>query len=92
LTGADVAPGHAAGFYSWITTLPFHMTQPTHSHRLPDDDDPNTKRDWIHADPPYGTGFPEQVKRFRDLLAELIARRILTERQGPKDSDSETNA
>jgi hypothetical protein len=69
------------------------MTEPTNLYRLPDDDDdPNTKRDQIDADPPYGTGFPEQVKRFRDLLAELIARQILAKRRGAKDSDSETNA
>ena len=66
------------------------MTSPRESPSVPGDDDQNTPRDRIDADPPYGTGFPERVKRFRDLLAELIARQILAERRGTKDPDSKT--
>jgi hypothetical protein len=32
------------------------------------------------------------VERFRDLLAELIARQILAERRVPKDSDNKTDS
>jgi hypothetical protein len=67
------------------------MTSTDNSPNLPGDDDRDTQRDRIDADPPYGTGFPERVKRFRDLLAELIARQILAERRGTKDPDSKTN-
>jgi hypothetical protein len=67
------------------------MTKPTHLNRPPEDDDPNTERNRIDVDPPYGPGFPAQIKRFRDLLAELIARQILAERRGTKDSDNKKN-
>jgi hypothetical protein len=67
------------------------MTSTDNSPNLPADDDQNTPRDRIDADPPYGATFSEKVARFRDLLAELIARQILTERQGPKDSDNGTH-
>jgi hypothetical protein len=68
------------------------MTSTDNSPDLPDDHDRDTLRDRIDADPPYGATFSEKVKHFRDLLAELIARRILTERQGPKDLDNKTDS
>ncbi|MFM7184131.1 MAG: hypothetical protein ACKO4Z_05085 [Planctomycetota bacterium] len=67
------------------------MTSTDNSPNLPGDDDRDTPRDRIDADPPYGATFSEKVARFRDLLAELIARRILAERQGPKDSGNGTD-
>ena len=75
-TGADVAPGHAAGFsFSFQYPMNQHPYDPEH----PDDIGPN-KQNRIDADPPYGPGFPATVKRFRELLAELIARQIAAER------------
>jgi hypothetical protein len=68
------------------------MTSPHESPSVPGDDDQNTPRDRIDADPPYGSTFPEKVARFRDLLAELIARQILAERQAPKDFDNKTDS
>ena len=68
------------------------MTSTDNSPNLPGDDDRDTQRDRIDADPPYGPTFPEKVARFRDLLAELIARQILAERQAPKDSDNKTDS
>ncbi|MFM7135833.1 MAG: hypothetical protein ACKO1M_02015 [Planctomycetota bacterium] len=59
---------------------------------MPADDDQNALRDRIDADPPYGTAFPEKFKRFRELLAALIARRILAHRQGNEDSDDGANS
>jgi hypothetical protein len=59
---------------------------------LPGDDDQNAPRDRIDADPPYGPTFSEKVARFRDLLAELIAREILADRRAPKDFDNKTDS
>jgi hypothetical protein len=55
-------------------------------------DDHNAPRDRIDADPPYGPTFSEKVARFRDLLAELIAREILADRRAPKDFDNKTDS
>jgi hypothetical protein len=55
-------------------------------------DDHNAPRDRIDADPPYGPTFSETVARFRDLLAELIAREILADRRAPKDFDNKTDS
>ncbi|MCE9630224.1 MAG: hypothetical protein K8S94_05830 [Planctomycetia bacterium] len=52
-----------------------HPNHPEH----PDDIGPN-KKHRIDADPPYGPAFPATVQRFRELLAELIARQIAAER------------
>lgn len=49
----------------------------------PDDDRGAERRD---VDPPYPHHFPAGVHRFRRLLAELIARRILAERRRPPDA------
>jgi hypothetical protein len=68
------------------------MTSTDNSPYVPGDDDRDTPRDRIDADPPYGATFPEKVARFRDLLAELIARQILAERQAPKDFDDKTDS
>jgi hypothetical protein len=48
--------------------------------------------DRIDADPPYGSSFPAKVKRFRELLAEMIARQIQAERRGPKNSNNENDS
>ncbi|MFM8495656.1 MAG: hypothetical protein ACKOEM_09040 [Planctomycetia bacterium] len=40
-----------------------------------------TKR--IDMNPPYGSASADAVEHFRRLLAELIARKIDTERRGP---------
>jgi hypothetical protein len=49
----------------------------------PDDGDETQQRD---CDPSYPQHFPARVHRFRQLLAELIARRILAERRRPPDA------
>jgi len=67
------------------------MTIPSNHPRPPHDDDPKDERDRIDANPPYGSPFPAKIKRFRELLAELIARKILAERRGPKDSANKTD-
>lgn len=60
------------------------MNQTNHSNddasRRNDDQD-QAKR--IDANPPYGPASGDAVARFRKLLAELIARRILAERRNP---------
>lgn len=53
----------------------------TNGNHHPDDDRKEPK-DRIDANPPYGAG---TVVRFRKLLAELIARRIVAARRGPPD-------
>lgn len=49
----------------------------------PDHGDQTQRRD---GDPSYPQSFPARVHRFRQLLAELIARRILAERRQPPDA------
>lgn len=52
----------------------------------PEDDDPNKRKNRIDANPPYGM---HHAERFRKLLAELIARRILAARRSPPDAGHE---
>ena len=68
------------------------MTSTDNNPNFPGDDNQNTSRNRIDANPPYGSTFPEKVARFRDFLAELIARQILAERQDSKDSDNKTDS
>ena len=68
------------------------MTSTDNSPNFPGDANQNTQRNRIDANPPYGSTFPEKVARFRDFLAELIARQILAERQDSKDSDNKTDS
>lgn len=37
----------------------------------------------IDMNPPYGSASADSIEHFRRLLAELIARKIVTERRGP---------
>jgi len=60
--------------------------KPAHSE-LPDDDDRGLDR--IDADPPDNANYQAKIQRFREFLAEMIARRILTERRGPKPPDGD---
>jgi hypothetical protein len=55
-------------------------SKPERPGRGPDDDNGASRRD---VDPPYPYHFPAQVHRFRQLLAEMIAKRILAERNRP---------
>ena len=66
------------------------MTKPPNNPRSPADDDRERGLDRIDANPPYESSFPTKVRRFRDLLAELIARQILAERRGPENPDNKT--
>jgi hypothetical protein len=68
------------------------MTSTDNSPNFPGDDNQSTPRNRIDANPPYGSTFSEKVARFRDFLAELIARQILAERQDSKDSDNKTDS
>jgi hypothetical protein len=61
-------------------------TNPTNGNPCPEDDDANKQKDRIDANPPYRAG---KVVRFRKLLAELIARRILAARRGLPDAGHE---
>ena len=64
------------------------MTKNPNNPRAPEDDDRQHGLDRLDADPPYGSTFPQQVKTFRELLAELIARQILNKRRDRKDNDN----
>jgi len=55
------------------------MNPHSHDPEHPDDIGTN-KQNRIDADSPYGPAFRATVKRFRELLAELIARQIAAER------------
>ena len=59
----------------------------TNGNHHPNDDRKEPK-DRIDANPPYRAG---KVVRFRKLLAELIARRIIAARRGPPDAGRQPN-
>lgn len=48
---------------------------------LPQDNTAQPKKR-IDINPPYGSASADAVEQFRRLLAELIARKIVTERRG----------
>lgn len=86
-TGADAAPRHATGVF--IPHYPRNpMTKNTKKPRPPEDDGRQHGLDRLDADPPYGSTAPHQVKSFRQLLAELIAKQILNKRRDRKDNDN----
>jgi hypothetical protein len=62
------------------------ITNPTNGNPYPEDDDAIKRTDRIDANPPYRIG---HAVRFRKLLAELIARRILAARRGLPDAGHE---
>ncbi len=68
------------------------MTSTDNSPNVPGGDNQNHPRNRIDVNPPYGSTFPERVAHFRELLADLIARQILAERQAPKDFDNKTDS
>jgi hypothetical protein len=68
------------------------MTKNPNNHLSPEDQNRKPELDRIDADPPYGSSFPAKVKRFRELLAEMIARQIQAERRGPKNSNNENDS
>jgi hypothetical protein len=71
---------------------PNPMTKNPNNHLPPEDQNRDPELDRIDADPPYGSSFPAKVKRFRELLAEMIARQIQAERRGPKNSNNENDS
>ena len=58
-------------------------SKPEGPEQGPDDDRGAERRD---VDPPYPQHFPANVHRFRQILAEMIAKRILAERNRPPDT------
>jgi hypothetical protein len=63
------------------------ITNPTNGNPYPEDDDAKKRKDRIGANPPYRIG---HTVRFRKLLAELIARRIIAARRGLPDAGHES--
>lgn len=49
---------------------------------LPPDNTSHPKKR-IDVNPPYGPASVDPIERFRRLLAELIAKKIIAERSGP---------
>jgi hypothetical protein len=67
-------------------------TTPTPSDfPAPDDSDPTKPRARIDIDPPYPANPPRAIHNFQKLLAELIARRILADRDGSSDTPGSKN-
>ncbi len=79
-TGANPAPGHAAGFFS-------SRDSPMNDNQIPEDQPPKRKRSRrrqrIDIDPPYSPQPTDALERFRSLLARLIAKRIADNRRNP---------
>jgi len=65
------------------------MTKNPNNPRPPEDDDRQNGLDRLDADPPYGSSIPHQVKSLRELLAELIARQILSKRRDAKNKNND---
>jgi hypothetical protein len=65
------------------------MTKNPNNPHPPEDDDRERGLDRFDADPPNETTFPYQVKSFRELLAELIAKLILSKRRDPKNKNND---
>jgi hypothetical protein len=57
----------------------------------PDDSDPIKQHARIDADPPYAATPPCAIHNFQKLLAELIARRLLTDSDGSSDTPTRNN-
>lgn len=57
----------------------------------PDDSDPIKQHARIDADPPYAATPPRAIHNFQKLLAELIARRLLTDSDGSSDTPTRNN-
>jgi len=75
---------HAAGFSFHGTRVLMSNADSTNGNHHSDEDRKEPK-DRIDANPPYGAG---KVVRFRKLLAEFIARRILAARRGRPDGST----
>ena len=54
----------------------------------PDDDGPK-KKDRIDVNPPFSERLPSAVEQFRIVLAQLIARRIVSQRRDLPNSETE---
>jgi len=65
------------------------MTKKPNNPRPPEDDDRERGLDRFDADPTFGSTIPQQVKSFRELLAELIAKQILSKRRDPKNKNND---
>jgi hypothetical protein len=77
--GANAVPGHVAGFSFPDRDPSMTNINPTKGRPRPEDGDVNKRSDGIDANPTCRIG---KAVRFRKLLAELIARRILAARGG----------
>jgi hypothetical protein len=84
--GTDVVPGHAAGYFICPTRNNDVTKKPTSRDRPSPDDDRNNVNDPGDADFSYPTEFTPRVERFRKLLAELIAKQLLSNEQNPANN------
>jgi hypothetical protein len=57
----------------------------------PDDGEPIKQFARIDIDPPYSPTPPHAIQNFQKLLAELIARRFLADRDGPLGTPDNIN-
>jgi hypothetical protein len=57
----------------------------------PDDGEPIKQFARIDIDPPYSPTPPHAIQNFQKLLAELIARRFLADRDGPPGTPDNIN-
>jgi len=63
----------------------------TSDSQTPDDSEPTKQHARIDIDPPYPAMPPRAIQNFQKLLAELIARRFLADRDGPSDTPDNIN-
>ena len=57
----------------------------------PGDGEPAKQHARIDIDPPYPATPPRAIQNLQKLLAELIARRFLADRDGPSDTPDNIN-
>ena len=60
-----------------------------HNGKPHPDDDGHKKKDRIDVNPPFSERLPSAVEQFRIVLAQLIARRIVSQRRGLPNSETE---
>jgi hypothetical protein len=80
-TGADAAPGHATGLFASGHPM-MDTNEFPHDDSCPQNGHPRRKRP-SGANTPHGPAPADAAERFRRLIAELIARQIVAERQKP---------
>jgi hypothetical protein len=84
-------PGTPPVFYSSARNRHMPKKPTPFESPSPDDGEPAKQHARIDINPPYPANPPRSIHNFQKLLAELIARRFLADRDGPSDTPDNIN-